>query len=421
MLKTPQYINQMLKVKIDRPLKSKHPKYGFEYELNYGFIPETISADGEEIDAYVMNVSQPLSEFYGRCAAVIHRTNDDDDKLVVVPENTTISNLEIEKQTAFQEKWFKHIIIRNPRVTKTHFGVYGAIINDNKILLIKKARGPYTGLYDLPGGSQEEGETFLQTLYREIKEETNCEVIEANNERRCSVIFADFTKESGEQGVLQHESILYDVKVSGNPSRDGDGLDSNGAVWVDIQILSTSNATPNVLLAVKGLSHNVKVRTAVVKDAHRMVEINVQTWKTAYAGLLPDEFLQKRKVTEERIQKLAEQIAQGQYIILAAEVDNSVVGYLCGGMARDKNYPYAYELSAFYVLKEYQHCGVGQMLFDEFKARINSQSFYAYMLKGNNLALRFYQKNGGVEMPQYQRPLPTEEFVGEEILLAFEN
>ena len=42
----------------------------------------------------------------------------------------------------------------------------------DKILLIKKARGPYTGLYDLPGGSQEKNETFEETLIREIKEET---------------------------------------------------------------------------------------------------------------------------------------------------------------------------------------------------------------------------------------------------------
>ena len=59
-------------------------------------------------------------------------------------------------------------------ITKTHFGVYGSIVKDGKILLIKKSRGPYTGLYDLPGGSQEQGESHLETLKREIMEETGC-------------------------------------------------------------------------------------------------------------------------------------------------------------------------------------------------------------------------------------------------------
>lgn len=250
MINSAQYIGKTVNIKIDRPKGSKHPKFGFVYEVNYGFVPHTISGDGEELDAYVLNVNQPVSEFEGRCIAVIHRINDNDDKLVVVPDSqTNLSDDEIERQTAFQEKWFNHIIVRNPCVTKTHFGVYGCVINGGKILVIKKARGPYTGLYDLPGGSQEKGETFQETLKREIKEETKCDVVSVRNKRKNSVIFSDFTKESGEEGVLQHDAVLYDVEVSGSPSTTGDGLDSNGAIWMEISRLSANNATPHVLLA----------------------------------------------------------------------------------------------------------------------------------------------------------------------------
>jgi ADP-ribose pyrophosphatase len=62
----------------------------------------------------------------------------------------------------------------NPNITKTHFGIYGAAVKNGKILLIKKTRGPYTGMYDLPGGSQENGESYFDTLKRELKEETGC-------------------------------------------------------------------------------------------------------------------------------------------------------------------------------------------------------------------------------------------------------
>jgi len=108
-----QYINQIVEVKIDRPLDSLHPKHGFRYEVNYGFIPDTVAADGEEIDAYVLGVDVPLSSFRGRCIAVIHRTNDDDDKLIVVPDGTELSNLEIIKATYFQEQFFKSLVIRD--------------------------------------------------------------------------------------------------------------------------------------------------------------------------------------------------------------------------------------------------------------------------------------------------------------------
>lgn len=106
------YIGQRVFIKIDRPMHSKHPKHGFVYPVNYGFVPNTVSGDNEELDAYVLGVDEPLETFAGVCVAVIHRTNDDDDKLIVVKEGTDISDEEIEKQTAFQEQWFKHILLR---------------------------------------------------------------------------------------------------------------------------------------------------------------------------------------------------------------------------------------------------------------------------------------------------------------------
>ena len=248
-----KYIGQLVYVKIDRPLGSKHTKYDFEYPVNYGYIPFTKSGDGEELDAYVLMIDKPLKEYLGRCIGVVHRLNDDDDKLIVVPEEYDLSDEEIEEFIAFQEKWFKHILIRDSRITKAHFGVYGRIVKNGKILLIKKARGPYTGLYDLPGGSQEQGESYLDTLKREVMEETGCEVIKAENERFKSIIFSDFTVESAEKGVLQHSAVLYDVEIKGEPKITGDGLDSNGAVWVDIKSLNANNATPYALIAA-GLS-----------------------------------------------------------------------------------------------------------------------------------------------------------------------
>ncbi|HPI67416.1 MAG TPA: inorganic diphosphatase [bacterium] len=106
------FLNQTVTVTIDRPLNSKHDKFDMIYEVNYGFIPNTVAPDGEELDAYILGVKKPLEQFTGKCIAIIHRINDDDDKLIVVPEKLEISDEEIQKQTNFQEKWFKSIIIR---------------------------------------------------------------------------------------------------------------------------------------------------------------------------------------------------------------------------------------------------------------------------------------------------------------------
>jgi len=107
-----KYLDKIVSVKIDRPLGSKHPKYGFIYPLNYGFIPNTLAPDGEELDAYILGIFKPLNNFEGKCIAIIQRKDDDDDKLIVVPKNKNYTNKQIQALTEFQERFFKSEIIR---------------------------------------------------------------------------------------------------------------------------------------------------------------------------------------------------------------------------------------------------------------------------------------------------------------------
>ena len=108
-----KYLEKTLEVKSDRPFGSKHPKHGFIYPVNYGYVPNTISGDGEELDCYVLGVFEPLETFRGKCIAIIHRLDDNDDKLIIVPENKSFSNQEIRALTEFQERFFKSEIIRD--------------------------------------------------------------------------------------------------------------------------------------------------------------------------------------------------------------------------------------------------------------------------------------------------------------------
>lgn len=110
-----EYIGKIVNVVMDRPLGSKHPKYGFIYTLNYGYIPNTVSGDGEELDAYVLGEFEPLNTFTGRVIALIHRTNDDDDKLIVVKDGKNYTDDQIRALTEFQERWYDSIIIREKK------------------------------------------------------------------------------------------------------------------------------------------------------------------------------------------------------------------------------------------------------------------------------------------------------------------
>lgn len=107
-----QFLGKEVEVMFDRPIGSKHPKYGFNYEVNYGHLDGVKAPDGEELDAYYLGTDQPLQKIKGVVKAIIHRQDDDDDKLIVMSYDLNMSDNEIEKAVNFQEKWFKHEILR---------------------------------------------------------------------------------------------------------------------------------------------------------------------------------------------------------------------------------------------------------------------------------------------------------------------
>jgi len=107
------FIGQVVEVRIDRPLGSRHPEKDYiYYPVNYGFIPNLLAPDGEDLDAYVLGVFEPLENFTGTCIAVIHRLDDNDDKLVVTPAERTYTDEQIIALTEFQERFHKSVILR---------------------------------------------------------------------------------------------------------------------------------------------------------------------------------------------------------------------------------------------------------------------------------------------------------------------
>lgn len=123
----------------------------------------------------------------------------------------------------------------DPNYKKIHFGIYGIAKRDDKILMIKKSRGPYIGLFDLPGGRMEEGETVEEALIRELQEETggtpkNIQFFDFA-EYRCTYVENDVTK------YFHHIALyfLVDIEVD-KLKEDADGHDSNGAQWLSLPV-----------------------------------------------------------------------------------------------------------------------------------------------------------------------------------------
>ena len=129
---------------------------------------------------------------------------------------------------------------------KIRVGAYGLIIKDNKIALIKKARGGYKGLLDIPGGGIEHGESPEETLIREIKEEAGADVLnyELLDVKSNRIVWHDETFNED----LHQIGILYKVELKDyNLKESGDGLDSDGCSFYDIDKLSKNDITPFTL------------------------------------------------------------------------------------------------------------------------------------------------------------------------------
>ena len=96
---------------MDRPMGTYHPNHkDMYYPVNYGYIPGIIAGDGEEQDAYVFGVDEPLQEFTGVVIAIIRRFDDVEEKWVVAPEGVTFTEEEIWEQVRFQEQYFRSSI-----------------------------------------------------------------------------------------------------------------------------------------------------------------------------------------------------------------------------------------------------------------------------------------------------------------------
>lgn len=151
-----------------------------------------------------------------------------------------------------------------------HFGVYGVLIKDNKLLCIKKNAGPYQNRYDLPGGSQQIAEGLTETLKREILEETGHKLISYENNR----VYDVFVHEEGKSFTVHHIFALYDIRL-GSLKRDlpqfvADGKnDSNGIIWINLNDINVMNSSPLV----------IKVRDEYFRKNGFLNKIVYDNWK----------------------------------------------------------------------------------------------------------------------------------------------
>lgn len=211
-----EFLGKTVHVEVDRPIGYVHGD--IVYPINYGYIPGVIAGDGEEQDAYILGVSEPLSSFDGQVVGAIRRKGDCEDKLVVAPEGTVFHQGQIAEAVHFQEQYFDSYIIS---LLRKSCGVlpYRIANGEPEYLIVFEQ---FSQCWSLPKGHMEAGETEAETALRELYEETGL-TAQLDTSKTAAIEYPI-------SPIARKQVVFFLGAVSGTPkARDGE---IEGFKWV---------------------------------------------------------------------------------------------------------------------------------------------------------------------------------------------
>lgn len=143
----------------------------------------------------------------------------------------------------------------------------------------------------------------------------------------------------------------------------------------------------------------INIRKAKHSDLNGIIRVNVETWKTAYKGVVPDKYIQGFgiRTQDKKWQAQLNNMIDENVFFIAENNKGEIVGFAIGGSERSKNPNYKGELMGIYILKEYQKQGIGKALTKKIvenliKMKVNTM--LVWVLE-NNPYRAFYDTLGG--------------------------
>ncbi|NMH73606.1 GNAT family N-acetyltransferase [Bacillus sp. RO2] len=163
-----------------------------------------------------------------------------------------------------------------------------------------------------------------------------------------------------------------------------------------------------------------KIRKATLSDTKGIARVHVESWKTTYAKIVPDEYL-NNLTYESREQIWINSIPIGG-VYVAEDNGGEIVGFSSGGKERSGKYDgYDGELYAIYILKEYQGQGVGKALVQPIVDEIigmGLSTMLVLVLKDNESRL-FYEALGGKKLDELEVQIAGKKL--SEVVYGWEN
>lgn len=140
----------------------------------------------------------------------------------------------------------------------------------------------------------------------------------------------------------------------------------------------------------------MNIRRAVIEDAKGIARVHVESWRTTYKNIIPDEFLMNLSY-EQRTDLWNRNVSkEGNYVFVAENENGEIVGFADCGKREKNDIDQSGDLTSIYLLEEYQGKGIGKklmkQLFHQFN-ELNYNKVFVEVLEDNKTRF-FYEKYG---------------------------
>jgi L-amino acid N-acyltransferase YncA len=141
------------------------------------------------------------------------------------------------------------------------------------------------------------------------------------------------------------------------------------------------------------------IRPTRIEDADQIARVQVESWKSTYAGIVPAAYLASL-TPQSRIDSWKKQLHAGTTLIFVAEDETGIFGFVSGGALRDSVPGYDAELYAIYLLQQRQRAGVGRALLQKLAGQLQANGFQSMIVwvLARNPSLGFYTRLGGTQV-----------------------
>jgi GNAT superfamily N-acetyltransferase len=147
------------------------------------------------------------------------------------------------------------------------------------------------------------------------------------------------------------------------------------------------------------------IRTATVQDAAAIANVHVESWRTTYKGIVPDDFLAHLSpiAREQFWHRILTAPSSRTVVYVVEEKNGKVIGFASGGPERSGDPVYTGELYEIYLLAQYQGQNRGRQLLSTLAHRLRQDGMATLLLwvLAENPARKFYERLGG--RPVYEK------------------